>query len=39
MPMFNGKKLTDLTSDEIANYMGSDGPRPRVIKTKKPPAS
>ena len=31
-----GKKLTDMTTEEYANYLGSDFPRPRVIKTKKP---
>ncbi len=31
-----GKKLTDMTSEEYASYLGSDVPRPRYIKTKKP---
>lgn len=37
MPVYKGRKLTDLTSEELASYMGPDGPRPKVIKRKRPP--
>jgi len=37
LPMINGKRLDELTSDEYLNYMGREGPRPKVIKIKKEP--
>jgi hypothetical protein len=33
-PVIGGKKLTDMSSDEIFGYMGKAA-RPRVIKTTK----
>jgi hypothetical protein len=31
----NGRKLTEMTSDELLQHHGGEGPRPKVIKTKK----
>ena len=34
MPTINGRKITELTSDELISYHSKDGPRPRIIKPK-----
>lgn len=34
-PLIGGKRLDELTSEELFRHHGSEGPRPRVIKPKK----
>lgn len=34
-PIFNGKRLNEMTTDEMLSYQGLDAPKVKVIKTKK----
>ena len=35
MPLIGGKRLDEMTSDELLRHHGGEGPRPKVIKAKK----
>ena len=39
MPLFKGRRVDELTSDEYMKYLGASGGKgPRVIKTSKAPS-